>query len=162
MLRIALQVLAALALATSLTIAPAVAHPRRGDPPPEPYPYWDNRRAPPPGHEFREPPVPYSRWEDRNRPPPNWNDREWRLREQGLRRNGHNANEHDATAGLVLGTLLGFALGAAVVDSQEHQANATSRLNDPAWIAYCARRYQSFDPYTGTYFGSDGLRHFCR
>jgi BA14K-like protein len=57
--------------------------------------------------------------------------------------------------------ILGFALGAAVVDSEE-QHNAEQRLNDPGLIAYCARRYRSFDPYTGTYLGSDGLRHYCR
>jgi hypothetical protein len=43
--------------------------------------------------------------------------------------------------------------------SQEQQGYATSRLNDPGWITYCARRYRSFDPYTGTYLGDDGLRH---
>lgn len=58
--------------------------------------------------------------------------------------------------------ILGFALVAAVVDSQQQQDCAESRLNDPAWIAYCARRYRSFDTYTGTYFGADGLRHYCR
>lgn len=42
--------------------------------------------------------------------------------------------------------ILGFALGAAVVDSQQQQDYAESRLNDPAWIAYCARRHRSFDP----------------
>ena len=62
----------------------------------------------------------------------------------------------------MIGAILGFALGAAVVDSAEQQRYAQSRLNDPGWIAYCARRYNSFDPYTGTYLGRDGLRHYCR
>jgi hypothetical protein len=31
---------------------------------------------------------------------------------------------------------------------------------DPA-IAYCMRRYQSYDPYTMTYRGYDGYRHAC-
>jgi hypothetical protein len=26
---------------------------------------------------------------------------------------------------------------------------------------YCARQYRSYDPVTGTFIGSDGLRHFC-
>jgi hypothetical protein len=30
------------------------------------------------------------------------------------------------------------------------------------WIAYCFSRYRSFDPYTGTYLGYDGRRHYCR
>lgn len=31
---------------------------------------------------------------------------------------------------------------------------------DPA-IAYCARRFRSYDPYSMTYLGYDGLRHSC-
>ncbi len=29
----------------------------------------------------------------------------------------------------------------------------------PNWIAYCSRKYRSFDPRTGTFLGYDGLRH---
>lgn len=29
------------------------------------------------------------------------------------------------------------------------------------WLASCSTRYKSFDPYTGTYLGYDGLRHRC-
>jgi hypothetical protein len=32
----------------------------------------------------------------------------------------------------------------------------------PDWEAYCASRYRSFDPYTGTYMGYDGVRRPCR
>jgi hypothetical protein len=37
------------------------------------------------------------------------------------------------------------------------------RVDDPehATIAYCARRYRSYDVNTGTYLGRDGLRHSC-
>jgi hypothetical protein len=31
----------------------------------------------------------------------------------------------------------------------------------PEWYSYCARRYQSFDPHSGTFVGFDGLRHLC-
>ena len=30
------------------------------------------------------------------------------------------------------------------------------------WLAYCASRYRSFDPVSGTYMGYDGRRHYCR
>jgi hypothetical protein len=30
------------------------------------------------------------------------------------------------------------------------------------WYAYCASKYRSFDPRTGTYLGYDGYRHPCR
>ena len=28
-------------------------------------------------------------------------------------------------------------------------------------IAYCARRFRSYDPYSMTYLGNDGYRHPC-
>jgi hypothetical protein len=28
-------------------------------------------------------------------------------------------------------------------------------------VAYCAQRYKSYDPASGTYLGYDGLRHPC-
>ena len=31
----------------------------------------------------------------------------------------------------------------------------------PEWYAYCARKYQTFDPRSGTYLGFDGFRHLC-
>jgi hypothetical protein len=33
-------------------------------------------------------------------------------------------------------------------------------LYDPA-VAYCMRRFRSYDPYSGTYLGYDGYRHPC-
>ena len=30
------------------------------------------------------------------------------------------------------------------------------------WNAYCASKYRSFDPATGTFLGYDGQRHYCR
>ena len=152
--------LAALMLSTSLTATPAYAQRDRNPPPP--YNYWESRRDPPPGHEFRQRQEPTPRWDDRRQPPPNWDRGSWALRQSWLRRHGHDDHDRDATVGLIVGALLGFALGAAVVDSREQQAYADSRLNDPGWIAYCARRYRSFDPYTGTFLGNDGLRHYCR
>ena len=31
----------------------------------------------------------------------------------------------------------------------------------PEQVAYCARRFKSYDPASGTYLGYDGLRHSC-
>lgn len=33
--------------------------------------------------------------------------------------------------------------------------------HDPSWVDYCARRYRSFDPASGTYLARDGLRYPC-
>jgi hypothetical protein len=32
----------------------------------------------------------------------------------------------------------------------------------PQWYSYCAGKYRSFDPRSGTYVGYDGLRHMCQ
>ena len=32
----------------------------------------------------------------------------------------------------------------------------------PAWYSYCAQKYRSFDPRSGTFMGYDGHRHMCR
>ena len=32
---------------------------------------------------------------------------------------------------------------------------------DPNWVSYCASRYRSFDPVSGTYLGRDGYRYPC-
>jgi hypothetical protein len=37
-------------------------------------------------------------------------------------------------------------------------ASSSGPSGDPA---YCAQRYQSYDPASGTYLGYDGLRHPC-
>ena len=33
--------------------------------------------------------------------------------------------------------------------------------DDDDAVAYCLRRFRSYDPYSGTYLGFDGLRHPC-
>jgi len=35
-------------------------------------------------------------------------------------------------------------------------------VRSPSWYAYCASKYKSFDPATGTYLGYDGIRHACQ
>ena len=32
----------------------------------------------------------------------------------------------------------------------------------PEWYAYCARKYGSFDPRSGTFLAFDGYRHVCQ
>ena len=32
----------------------------------------------------------------------------------------------------------------------------------PEWYAYCARKFESFDPRSGTFEDYDGYRHMCR
>jgi hypothetical protein len=141
---------ASILMATSIAATPAIAQPGH------------NRPLAPQGHEFRPPPPPDAHWDRGREPPPYWNNQQWRYRQSYLRRHGHRDDDNDATFGLIAGVILGFVLGAAVSDSQERQAYAQSHLDDNAWTDSCSRRYRSFDRYSGTYLGRDGLRHYCR
>jgi hypothetical protein len=52
--------------------------------------------------------------------------------------------------GLAAGAIIGGAIAAG-------QANAATQQN----VAYCARRYRSYDPASGTYLNNDGNRYPC-
>lgn len=137
----------ALAMAAN-TLAPvAFAQPRPPGPPPGP------------SHDQPHKPPPRDRDGGRRPPPPGWGQQQWEYRQRYERRHRHRDN--DDSDALIAG-IIGFALGAAIVASQEEHEAVKPRLNDPDWIAWCARKYRSFDPRSGTYLGYDGLRHYCR
>jgi hypothetical protein len=112
---------AALMLSMSI-VSPVYAQRGKRDEPPPPHTYWEGRSKPPAGHEFHNPPQQPQVWDERTKTPPNWNRGQWQQRQIWLRSNGHDREDNDATVGLVVGTLLGFVLGAAVVDSQHSRA----------------------------------------
>ena len=94
------------------------------------------------------------------RPPPaGWDQRQWDYRQDYVRRHRDRRDDHSDA---IIAGLLGFALGAAIAGSQQDKERVQPRLSDPDWIAYCARKYRSFDPRSGTYLGVDGLRRYCR
>lgn len=66
----------------------------------------------------------------------------------GYRGGGHRGGGGGAVAAGILGGLL---LGAIIANSAQQQRGTD----------YCARRYRSYDPYSGTYLGYDGYRHPC-
>jgi hypothetical protein len=96
---------------------------------------------------------------ERRPPPPGWDDRQWNYRQDYVRRHRDRRDDHSDA---IIAGVLGFALGAAIAGSQQDKARVQPRLNDPDWIAYCARKYRSFDPQTGTYLSYDGLRRYCQ
>lgn len=51
---------------------------------------------------------------------------------------------------------LGLATGAIIGGVLSQQAAPVNRT-----VAYCAQRYRSYDPASGTYLGYDGRRHRC-
>ncbi|WP_332122672.1 BA14K family protein, partial [Azorhizobium caulinodans] len=74
----------------------------------------------------------------------------------GPRYYNYNNNGAAVAAGVIGGLALGAAAASAANANQANQANAAN------WQAYCASKYRSFDPRTGTYLGYDGLRHPCQ
>lgn len=63
---------------------------------------------------------------------------------------GHRGGGGDG-AGVAAGILGGLLLGGIIANQAQQQSD----------VDYCARRYRSYDPYSGTYLGYDGYRHPC-
>jgi hypothetical protein len=74
-------------------------------------------------------------------------------------------------AGLAAGSALGYGYGGYYDPynySDDYAYNDPGYDGDPGYVvssggdpSYCAQRYQSYDPASGTYLGYDGLRHPC-
>lgn len=77
---------------------------------------------------------------------------------------------HNDGAAVAAGVLGGLALGAVIAGAASAPppvAYAPPVAYGPPpgagdWYAYCASKYRSFDPASGTYLGYDGLRHPCQ
>lgn len=129
-------------------------------------PYYD---GPPPRYRHRPPPPPYYYGPPRHYrgyhrpPPPGWRHRpppgmwgpppppRYYYRSHAPYRDDAGAAVAAGVVGLAAGAILGSALSAQ---------GAPAR--DSGWLDYCASKYRSFDPASGTYLGHDGRRHACR
>lgn len=67
-----------------------------------------------------------------------------------------------AAAGVLGGLAAGAIIGGAIANQGAAQAGPLPKTQDPDFIAYCSRRYRSFDPIDGTYLASDGFRYECQ
>jgi BA14K-like protein len=76
----------------------------------------------------------------------------------------HHGYYH-GSGGAVAAGVAGLAAGALIAGALANQAQAAPppppATVDPQLAAYCARRFRSFDPYTGTYLASSGERIVC-
>jgi hypothetical protein len=59
-------------------------------------------------------------------------------------------------AALIGGLAAGAIVGGAIAAGQANAAAAAQQN-----VAYCAQRFRSYDPASGTYLGTDGYRHPC-
>jgi hypothetical protein len=73
----------------------------------------------------------------------------------GYRGGGYRGGHHHGGGGAGAAVLGGLAAGAIIGG-----AIAASRANAESQ-AYCAQRFRSYDPGSGTYLGTDGMRHAC-
>jgi BA14K-like protein len=87
---------------------------------------------------------------------------------------GHHGGWGAGVVGFAAGATIGSALaapsyyygyGGPYYDSYGYDYDDGPYAAAPAYSdgdAYCAQRYRSYDPATGTYLGYDGIRHPCR
>jgi len=61
-------------------------------------------------------------------------------------------------AGLAAGALIA---GAIANQAQAQPAPPPPGTVDPSVAAYCARKYRSYDPVTGTFLANNGMRYVC-
>lgn len=82
---------------------------------------------------------------------------------------------HNSGAAAIAGAIIGLGIGAAIASSPRYYEPAPRYyrvvpryyrvgpvFRSPAWYDYCAARYRSFDPYTGTFQPYHGPRRICR
>ncbi len=132
-----LMALGALAGA-AMTAAPAMA---------QPYGYGAPGYYGPSRYYYNGAWVDQQRWESRR-------EREWRSNR--YRRYRNNDNGDALAAGII-----GFALGAAILGSQNDASRAYGYRSDRQHVASCRARYRSYDPASNTFLGNDGYRRYC-
>jgi len=77
----------------------------------------------------------------------------------GYYRHGYGYGYGGAAAAGIAGLATGAIIGGAL--SAQAQPAPTYVVPGDDGAAYCAQRYQSYDPASGTFLGYDGLRHPC-
>ena len=78
------------------------------------------------------------------------------------RRNNSGAVAAGVLGGLAVGAMIGAAAAAPPPPPPAYYGAPAPVYGGGDWLAYCASKYRSFDPASGTYLGYDGLRHPCR
>lgn len=71
-------------------------------------------------------------------------------------RGGYRPYYRDPGAAIALGIVSGALIGGMLAAPP-----ARSYYVEDDAVAYCMRRFRSYDPASGTYLGYDGLRHPC-
>jgi hypothetical protein len=137
---VALIMSAGLFAGAAMAPAPAAA---------QPYPYGGPGYYGPSYYYYNGRWVDQRRWEAQR-------DREWRRNSYNRYRRDRGDNTDALAAGII-----GFALGAAILGSQNDASRAYGYRSDRQHIASCRARYRSYDAASNTFLGNDGYRHYC-
>lgn len=70
---------------------------------------------------------------------------------------GYYGRGYGGGAGALIGGLAAGAIVGGAIAAGQANAAAAAQQN----MAYCAQRFRSYDPRSGTYLGTDGYRHPC-
>lgn len=77
----------------------------------------------------------------------------------------HHGYHHDR-GGAIVGGIMGLAAGAIIAGAmnqrEEPRRAVRGYRGDADHVAYCARKYRSYDPYSNTFVGRDGRARQCR
>jgi BA14K-like protein len=75
-----------------------------------------------------------------------------------------NYQRNDFWPGRVAGDIVGGAIGTAdaIATAPFRALNGNPSYAMGPDISYCAQRYRSYDPASGTFMGYDGRRHPCQ
>ena len=74
---------------------------------------------------------------------------------------GYRVHHHHGGGFGVGAGIAGLAAGAIIGGAIASQAAPTYAGTSGNAVAYCARKFKSYDPARGTYLGYDGERHAC-
>ena len=67
----------------------------------------------------------------------------------------------DALAAGAVGLAAGALIGSAIASQAQAAPPPPPGTVDPIVAAYCARKYRSYDPVTGTFMANNGMRYVC-
>lgn len=73
----------------------------------------------------------------------------------------HHGDGGSALAAGAVGLAAGALIGSAIASQAQAAPPPPPGTVDPSVAAYCARKYRSYDPRTGTFMASNGMRYVC-
>jgi hypothetical protein len=77
------------------------------------------------------------------------------------RRRGYGSAIGAGVAGLAAGALIGGAIASSQAQAYPGAPVGNVYGHDPRAVEYCAQRYRSYDPASGTFLANDGNRYSC-